>query len=64
MAERQRVVVQLMRVPSIPRRKPHLLDQVEEAVGPSAVVEVEDQTWSRHFLNELDRKADELPKRK
>jgi len=50
MAKRYRVVVQLMRVPSIPQRKPDLLDQVDEAIGPAIVVEVEDQTWSRHFL--------------
>jgi hypothetical protein len=49
------VVVQLMRVPSIPQRKPDLLDQVDEAIGPAIVVEVEDQTWSRDFLKELDR---------
>jgi len=54
----------MVRVPSIPRRKPDLLDKVEELVGPAAEVELQDQSLSRHFLNELDGKANELAKRK
>ena len=54
----------MVRVPSIPKRKPDLLDEVERLVGPAVEVELEDQTWSRHFLDELDRNADELAKQK
>ena len=54
----------MARVPSVPKRKPDPLDEAEKLVGPAVQAEVEDQTWSRHFLNELDHKADELDKRK
>ena len=54
----------MARVTLIPKPKPDLLDEAEKLVGPAVQAEVEDQTWSRHFLNELDRKADELDKRK
>ena len=58
------MVVRLMaRVPSVPKRKPDLLDEAETLVWPAARVEVEDQAWSRHFLNELDCKADEFENR-
>ncbi|WP_173087763.1 hypothetical protein [Devosia sp. 1635] len=49
-----------MRDPSIPKRKPDLLDEVEKLVGPAVVAELEDQAWSRHFLDELDRIADKI----
>ncbi len=53
-----------MRLPVVPRRKPDLLDEVGKLVGPAVEAEVADQTRSRHFLNDLDRKADEFAKRK
>jgi hypothetical protein len=55
----------MVRVPSIPMRKPDLIDMVEELIGPGVEGEGkwEDEAEARPLLEEMDRKAEDLAKR-
>ena len=54
----------MVRVPSIPKRKPDPIDMIEELVGRGVEAAPMTGAEAQKILDELDRKADEATKRK